>query len=180
MAVERFQSTLVFLIKCWQKVKFLNSSSSKIKTKQLWAAMQPEPRQRIPMLVRMTDCRKPAQTAGRFSHGTPRRGQRSPSRSSGWFGSAWTDGELESRFTEREMNLSPSWFTGAPRGRCVCVCNLFEKGNKSAVVPRSRSISYICFSSENKTSGHQKRTRMVSGRGKYCDSGRPAKKTAST
>ncbi|KAK2867706.1 hypothetical protein Q8A67_025823 [Cirrhinus molitorella] len=40
--------------------------------------MQPEPRQRIPMPVRMTDCRSPAQTAGRFSHGTPRGGQRSP------------------------------------------------------------------------------------------------------
>lgn len=74
MAVERFQSTLVFPIKCWQKVKFLNSSSSKIKTKQLWVAMQTEPRQRIPMHVRMTDCRKPTQTAGRFSHGV--RGQK--------------------------------------------------------------------------------------------------------
>ncbi len=84
------------------------------------------------------------------------------------FGSTWTDRALYSRFTEREMHRSPSWFTDAPRGRCVC--NLFVKGNKSAVVLRSRSISYICFSSQNKTSGHQKHTRMVSGRGKYCDS----------
>lgn len=84
MAVERFQSTLVFPIKCWQKVKFLNSSSSKIKTKQLWAAMQTSPNHDKGFPCTCTwQTESPAQTAGRFSHGTPRGGQGSPSQSPG-------------------------------------------------------------------------------------------------
>ncbi len=72
------------------------------------------------------------------------------------------------RFTEREMQRSPSWFTDAPRGRCVC--NLFVKGNKSAVVLRSRIniLDLLFFPEQNFRSSKAHQDGFLGG-GKYCD-----------
>lgn len=135
--------------------------------------MQTKPRQRIPMAERMTDCSEPLKPQDAFLTA-----RHAGIRGHGRGGDRCGRGiRFTVSFTEQEMNLSQTQFTGAPRGHCVCIGNLFEKGNKSAVVLCSRSISYICFSSENKTSGHQKRTRIISGRGKYYKSdGLPRKR----